>query len=932
MTKLHSHLKKGFISILSLTLIFSNISVYAIDDTTNIIIEENNLDNSLIHNHNSDSYEENIITQESEENLSTYDTSINDINSIDLYSNNEGISTYSIGSFDITLTPNTNGYGSVSLDWSKYNYANKNFKVYKSSDGGKSYETVGIDYTSVKEVKCLQIYPCTEAEGQLKKWMETNGYGKGIIKVDSVYIDTFNSNPNAYLKDSSGNWKYNVLYFGAWDGYNFKDLSPNAYNLVRQFTNAGRGVIFGHDTLGKNSINHTNGGTDKTYFNKFASDLGLTLSNWGENGDNTNSLGSDHVVLKRKSLLSTYPWNLGEVGTTFEIPFAHNFSQALNDTSKIDFQFTGISQEKYNKSWYVTSTNNYAMIQTGHSNGAATSDEQKITANLIFYMNQLLFNTYTTNDASAQDFAKPNKPSVSISNNNFTWSATDNGSTYYYYVESYDKNDTTSSGLLAKSNTKSLTVTTGVKSYRYILDNNENTKVTTSTGTKTTSTSLALDGSHKYLHIIAIDGAGNVSDTTTYKIPDATIIFDANGGSVSFASKTISYASTIGDLPTASRNGYTFKQWNTNNSGTGDVITSTYKMIWPSNHTVYAIWNPINYTISYNLNGGSANNKSSYNIETDTFTLSNPTKTGYTFAGWTGSNGTTKQISVSITKGSTGNKSYTANYTINQYDVTYIDVIDSITGAQLGKTTKKVNYNSNVRGSDIGSSTNDNAYYNGYYYSSDTSATVTTNGATVYRIFKLRTIDKTSNLTWNDNNNKNGFRPSKYTLKLMRNGALFKQVELTSSQTSYTFSNLTKYDSNGKTFKYTFEVDASDRYKITLDENCNTITESYQNSTFSVTIPKTISLNGVTGKGTYNVKVSGTFYYNDTLTVTPSSTFTLKDKNSINSLNASVTQTNTSFNKNNLGSTSGSISLNKTKFAGKYNGTFNFAIKFTLKN
>lgn len=26
------------------------------------------------------------------------------------------------------------------------------------------------------------------------------------------------------------------------------------------------------------------------------------------------------------------------------------------------------------------------MIQTGHSNGSATSDEQKILANLIFYM------------------------------------------------------------------------------------------------------------------------------------------------------------------------------------------------------------------------------------------------------------------------------------------------------------------------------------------------------------------------------------------------------------------------------------------------------------------------------------------------------------------------------------------------------------------
>lgn len=263
---------------------------------------------------------------------------------------------------------------------------------------------------------------------------------------------------------------------------------------------------------------------------------------------------------------------------------------------------------------------------------------------------------------------------------------------------------------------------------------------------------------------------------------------------------------------------------------------------------------------------------------------------------------------------------------------TYIDVVGSTSGTQLGKTTKKVNYNSNVRGSDLGSNTSDNAYYNGYYYFSDTSATVTTNDATVYRIFKLRTIDKTSNLTWNDNNNKNGFRSSKYTLKLMRNGALIKQVELTSSQTSYTFSNLTKYDSNGKAFKYTFEVDASDRYKITFDGNGNTITENYQNSTFSVTIPKNISLNGNTGKGSYNIKVNGTFYYNDTLTVIPSSSFKMIDKSGISNINASVTQDTTTFTKSNLASTKGTITLSKSKFAGSYTGTFNFAIKFTMKD
>ena len=938
MTKLHSHLKRGFISILSLTLIFSNMSVYALDDTSNIIIEEDDINETNMNEDTSSDNviieDENINSEEENNNITTIEENINnkgnfsnedvnnDVNSIELYSNNEGIATCSVGSFDITLTPNTSGYGSVSLDWKKYNYADKNFKVYKSSNGGKTFETVGIDYKSVKEVKLLQVYPHDSAQNQFSTWMTTNGYGKGIIKVNSVSLDEFNKNPNSYLKNSSGNWKYNVIFFGTWDANNYKDLSTASKNATKAFIKAGGGAIFGHDTIINDTLSHPN-------FNAFASDVGVRLVN------GTTDMNADtKVVIKKKGLFTNYPWTIGDVGKVLTIPAAHTLGQVVSGgTSYLEFSNGGsYNSGNVRAPSYLTVKNNCALIMTGHSSGQATSDEQKILANLIFYCNQLLFNTYTTNDASAQDFAKPNKPSVSISNNNFTWSATDNGSTYKYYVESYSKNDTTSSGLLDKSTTKSLTVTTGVKSYRYILDNDEKTKVTTSTGTKTTSTSLALDGSHKYLHIIAIDGAGNVSDTTTYKIPDATITFNGNGGSVSFASKTVSYASTIGNLPTASRNGYTFKQWNANNSGTSDIITSDYKMIWPSNHTVYAIWVPINYTISYNLNGGSANNKSSYNIETDTFTLSNPTKNGYTFTGWTGSNGSTKQTSVSIAKGSTGNKSYTANYSINQYDVTYIDVVDSINGTQLGKTTKKVNYNSNVRGSDLGSNTSDNAYYNEYYYSSDTSATVSTNGATVYRIFKLRTIDKTSNLTWNDNNNKNGFRPSKYMLKLMRNGALFKQVELTSSQTSYTFNNLTKYDSKGNAFKYTFQVDASDRYKISLDTNGNTITENYQNSTFSVTIPKTISLNGLTGKCSYNVKVSGTFYYNDTLTVTPSSSFALKDKNNINTLQANVTQNVNTFTKNNLGTTNGSISLNKTKFAGKFNGTFNFNIKFTLKN
>ena len=106
---------------------------------------------------------------------------------------------------------------------------------------------------------------------------------------------------------------------------------------------------------------------------------------------------------------------------------------------------------------------------------------------------------------------------------------------------------------------------------------------------------------------------------------------------------------------------------NVNNTST---ILSTSGQYQFSVMTVY--YTPVNYTISYTLNGGSISGSypTSYNIETNTFTLKNPTRSGYTFTGWTGSNGSTKQTSVSIAKGSTGNKSYTANWQVNQASVT----------------------------------------------------------------------------------------------------------------------------------------------------------------------------------------------------------------------------------------------------------------------
>ncbi len=70
------------------------------------------------------------------------------------------------------------------------------------------------------------------------------------------------------------------------------------------------------------------------------------------------------------------------------------------------------------------------------------------------------------------------------------------------------------------------------------------------------------------------------------------------------------------------------------------------------------------YPIRYNLNGGTASNPTKYS-STSSLTLKNPTRSGYTFVGWTGSNGATASKSVTIKTKTTGDLIYTANWKAN---------------------------------------------------------------------------------------------------------------------------------------------------------------------------------------------------------------------------------------------------------------------------
>ena len=120
------------------------------------------------------------------------------------------------------------------------------------------------------------------------------------------------------------------------------------------------------------------------------------------------------------------------------------------------------------------------------------------------------------------------------------------------------------------------------------------------------------------------------------------------------------------------RTGYAFAQWS---DGKTD---NPYTMAVPGAVSLTAQTQIETYTIDYELNGGALaagkTNPATYTLETAAFRLEKPTRTGYTFAGWTGSNGTTPQTDVGIAQGSTGNLYFEANWTANGYKILYTGV------------------------------------------------------------------------------------------------------------------------------------------------------------------------------------------------------------------------------------------------------------------
>ena len=165
-------------------------------------------------------------------------------------------------------------------------------------------------------------------------------------------------------------------------------------------------------------------------------------------------------------------------------------------------------------------------------------------------------------------------------------------------------------------------------------------------------------------------------DCTLYAIwslNTVTISYNANTGEGEMDSSDV-IVGEENQLPqnTFTKEGYTFEKWTTNADGTGNEYEDNGNITILDNTTLYANWSAETYTITYALNGGSlSGQKTSYTIEDDSFSIPNPTKNGYTFAGWTGTGLNSASTSVSVAAGSTGPRAYTATWSAISYNIIY---------------------------------------------------------------------------------------------------------------------------------------------------------------------------------------------------------------------------------------------------------------------
>jgi len=247
---------------------------------------------------------------------------------------------------------------------------------------------------------------------------------------------------------------------------------------------------------------------------------------------------------------------------------------------------------------------------------------------------------------------------------------------------------------------------------------------------------------------IGTSGTGNITFFARWQINQYTVTYNANGGSVSPSSNTVNAGSSV-TLPTPSRSGFTFNGWYTASSG-GSFIGNGGSTYTPTaSITIFAQWTVIQYTVTWNAQGGSVSPSSNTVNAGASVTAPTPTRSGYTFLYWRDTASGDYLYSVNAGGSFTPPSSITmyARWSINQYTVTY-----NANGGSVSPTSATVNAGSSVT---LPTPSRSGYTFNGWYTASSGGSFVGNAGSsytpsssiTIYA--QWSTIQYT--VTWNAN-------------------------------------------------------------------------------------------------------------------------------------------------------------------------------------
>ncbi len=129
-------------------------------------------------------------------------------------------------------------------------------------------------------------------------------------------------------------------------------------------------------------------------------------------------------------------------------------------------------------------------------------------------------------------------------------------------------------------------------------------------------------------------------------------------------------------IPQPVRAGYKFLGWTGGFLGDTKDPNVTIPTGTIGDQTFKAVWEIEWYNIHYLMQGGDwpvdgERGKDKYNYENKDYLIPQPVRTGYTFRGWTGDNGSTPDPNVTIYAQSTGDKTYTANWKEDDYNLVF---------------------------------------------------------------------------------------------------------------------------------------------------------------------------------------------------------------------------------------------------------------------